>query len=175
MQADAGRGRQHDEVTSPATTAPPERATRTLRRVGLFSFACWAAFVAAAIRFEGAAGSPENHLRLAVALAGTAIALFAVARPGGWPRLLYLLSIGYLAYFAAGSAWQGLWQVAAVPAEGAAETLALTLELALRLIARQMTSQRFGLAMAEVYDLALMPMAQLVVLAYLARAMLRDR
>ena len=79
-----------------------------------------------------------THLRLAVAVAGAAVALFTVARAGGWPRVLYLLSVGYLAYFAAGSAWRGLWQVAAAaPTDGMAETLAVTLELAGRIIARR--------------------------------------
>jgi hypothetical protein len=147
-----------------------DAASRSLRRAGLVCFICWAAFAAAAIRLEGVALSAENHLRLAIALAGTAVALFAVARPGVWPRLLYLLSVGYLAYFAAGSAWYELWQVAAVPAEGTAQTLALTLELAVRMIAKE---QRYGLALAQAWDLMLMPLAQVVTLVYLARAVLR--
>ena len=117
----------------------------------------------------------ENHLRLAVAATGTAVALFAVARAGAWPRVLYLLSVGYLAYFAAGSAWYGLWEVASVPAEGPAQTLALTLELGMRLIAKEIAAGRYGLAAAEAWDLALMPLVQVVVLVYLARAMLRQR
>ena len=119
--------------------------------------------------------SPENHLRLAVALMGASVALFAVARAGSWPRLLYLLSIGYFAYFAADSAWYGLWQVAAVPAEDAAQTLALSIELAFWLVAKQLASQRWGLGLAQAYDLALMPLAQLITLAFLARAMLKAR
>lgn len=108
-----------------------------------------------------------------MAAAGTAVALFAVARSGAWPRLLYLLSVGYLAYFAAGSAWYGLSEVAAVPAEGPAQRLALTLELAVRLVARDFASERYGLAFARAYDLAVMPVLQLVTLVYLARAVLR--
>lgn len=126
------------------------------------------------MRFEGVIRSPENHLRLAVALIGTAVALFAVARAGGWPRLLYLLCVGYLAYFAAGSAWHGLWQVAAVaPTEGVAETLAVTIELSVRVIAKQLASGRYALGLAQAYDLALMPVLQLVVLLYLARALIK--
>jgi len=129
--------------------------------------------VAAAIRFEGVMRTPENHLRLAVALIGTAIALFAVARAGSWPRLLYLLAVGYLAYFTAAGAWHGLWEVAAVPAESVAQTLALTLELGMRLVAKQLASQRYGLALAQAYDLALMPVLQLVLVLFLARMLLR--
>lgn len=136
-------------------------------------FICWAAFAAAAMRLEGVAFSAESPLRLAVAVVGTAVALFAVARPGAWPRLLYLLSVGYLAYFGAGSAWYGLAQVAAVPAEGPAQMLALTLELAMRLVAKDFASERYGLALAHAYDLAVMPMLQVVTLVYLARAVLR--
>lgn len=119
--------------------------------------------------------TPENHLRLAVAAIGTAVALYAVARASAWPRLLYLLSVGYLAYFAAGSAWHGLWQVAAVPAEGPAQTLALTLELAMRLVTEHAATGRYGLALAQAWDFALMPVAQVVILVYLARAMLKQR
>lgn len=146
-----------------------------MRRVGLFCFVSWATLVAAALRFEGVMLSPENHLRLAVAMIGTAVALFAVARAGSWPRLLYLLCVGYFAYFAAASAWHDLWQVAAVPAESASETLALTLELAMRLGAKYFTAQRYGLAFAHAYDLAIMPLAQLVATLFLARAMLETR
>jgi len=117
----------------------------------------------------------ENHLRLAVAAIGTAVALYAVARPGAWPRLLYLLSVGYLAYFAAGTAWLGLWQVAAVPAEGPAQTLALTLELAMRLVMELAAGGRYGLAFAQAWDLVAMPVLQVVILVYLARAMLKQR
>jgi len=141
----------------------------------LFCFICWAAFAAAALRLEGMAFSEENHLRLAVAIAGTAVALYAVARAATWPRVLYLLSVGYLAYFAAGSAWHGLWRVAAVPAEGPAQTLALTLELAMRLLEKQVAMQRYGLALAQIWDFALMPAAQVVILVYLARSMLKQR
>lgn len=119
--------------------------------------------------------NPENHLRLAIAMAGTAAALFAVARAGSWPRLLYLLGVGYFAYFAAASAWRDLWQVATVPAEGAAETFALTLELAMRLGARYFASERYGLAFAHAYDLVVMPLAQLVATLFLARTMLQAR
>ena len=119
--------------------------------------------------------SPENHLRLAVAAIGATIALFCVARAGSWPRLLYLLAIGYFAYFAAASVWYDLWQVAAVPAEGVVQTLTLTLELAWRLVAKQIASQRWGLGLAQAYDLALMPIAQLVIVVFLARAMLKTR
>jgi hypothetical protein len=130
----------------------------------------------AAARFEGLALSPENHLRFAVALAGTALTLFAVLRPGPWPRLLYLVSVGYLAYFAAGSAWGGLWRVGAVaPTDGAAEILALTLELAARLVIEDQSSGKIFLALARIYDLALMPLAQLVTALYLARVMLTGR
>ena len=117
----------------------------------------------------------DGFLRLAVAVIGTAIALLAVARPGGWPRLLYLLAIGYLAYFAAASGWHGLWQVAAVPADGVAETLALTLELSARVVLEQLAAGRNAPALALAYDLALMPAAQLAVVVYLARALLRMR
>jgi len=151
-------------------------AARALRRIGLFSFICWAIFVVAAVRLEGVARGPDNHLRLAVAVVGAAVALFTVARAGGWPRVLYLLSVGYLAYFAAGSAWHGLWQVAAAaPTEGMAETLAVTLELAIRVTARQLAAEREVLAFAQAYDLAAMPLIQLVSLIYLARTMLKDR
>jgi hypothetical protein len=119
--------------------------------------------------------SPENHLRLAVAAIGATIALFCVARAGSWPRLLYLLAIGYFAYFAAASVWYDLWQVAAVPAEGVVQTLTLTLELAWRLVAKQLASQRWGLGLAQAHDLALMPIAQLVIVVFLARAMLKTR
>lgn len=110
-----------------------------------------------------------------MAIIGTAIALYAVARAGTWPRVLYLLSVGYLAYFAAGSAWHGLWRVAAVPAEGPAQTLALTLELAMRVVEKQIAAERYGLALAQAWDFALMPLAQLVILIYLARSMLKTR
>jgi len=119
--------------------------------------------------------NPENHLRLAVALAGTAFTLFTVARAGAWPRLLYLACVGYFAYFAAGSGWYSLWQVASVPAESTAETLALTIELAWRLSAKQLSAERHGLALAQAYDLAVMPLVQLAVLVYLARDLLRSR
>ena len=138
----------------------------------MFCFVSWAVFVAAAMRLIGLSNSPESQLRLAIALVGTAIALFAVARAGTWPRLLYLLTIGYLAYFAAGSGWHGLWRVAAVPAEGIAETLALTLELAGRVVLKDLASARYAPALAQAYDLALMPVTQLVVMVYLARSLL---
>lgn len=138
-------------------------------------FVTWAAFIAAALRLAPFATGGEGYLRLAVALIGAAIALFAVARAGSWPRLLYLLSVGYLAYFAAASAWQGLWEVAAVPADGATETLALTLELAARVVMEQLAAGRYAPALATAYDLALMPVAQLALMVYLARALLRDR
>ena len=157
-------------------TAPQDPATRRLRRIGLLSFFCWAMFVAAALRFEGVVRSPENHLRLAVAVIGAAVALFTVARAGGWPRILYLLSVGYLAYFTAGSAWHGLWQVAAVaPTEGVAETLAVTLELAIRIVAGQIDAGREALALAQAYDLVLMPVAQLLIVLYLARLLIGGR
>lgn len=155
-------------------TAAQAPADRRLRHVGLFCFICWACFVLAALRFEALTRSPENHLRLAVALIGTGIALFCVMRAGSWPRLLYLLSVGYAAYFAA-SPWRGLWQVAVVPAESIAETFAMTLELASRLIARQLASERYAMAAAQAYDLAVMPAMQLVVLVYLVRALIRNR
>lgn len=151
-------------------------AARTLRRIGLLSFICWAIFVAAALRLEAVARGPDNDLRLAVAVVGAAIALFTIARAGSWPRVLYLLSVGYLAYFAAGSAWRGLWQVAAAaPTEGTAETLAVTLELAGRIIARQLAAGREVLALAQAYDLAVMPMVQLIVVVYLARLLIGNR
>jgi hypothetical protein len=109
-----------------------------------------------------------------VAVVGTALALFAVARRGAWPRLLYLLSVGYLAYFAAGGAWQDLWEVASVPAEGPAQTLALTLELAMRLVVQDFASERYWLVFAHAYDLAVMPILQLVALVYLARALVKS-
>ncbi|MEA3195633.1 MAG: hypothetical protein QOD26_3966 [Betaproteobacteria bacterium] len=114
-------------------------------------------------------------MRLAVAVIGAGISLFCVLRAGSWPRLLYLLSVGYAAYFAAASAWQGLWQVAAVATENAAETFTVSLELALRLIARQLASGRYAMATALAYDLAFMPIMQLVVLLYLVRAVMRKR
>lgn len=154
---------------------PQAPADRTLRRVGLFCFICWACFVFAALRFEGLTRGPENHLRLAVAAIGAAIALFCVLRAGNWPRLLYLLSVGYAAWFAAGSPWLGLWQVATVQAGSIAETLTVTLELAWRLIARQFASERYAMAAALAYDLALMPAMQLGVLLYLIRAVIRNR
>jgi hypothetical protein len=133
-------------------------------------------FVAAALRFEGVVRSSENHLRLAVAVIGAAVALFTIARAGGWPRMLYLLSVGYLAYFAAASAWQGLWQVAAAaPTEGMAETLAVTLELAIRVIAQQVDAGREALALAQAYDLVLMPATQLLIVMYLARVLIASR
>lgn len=151
-------------------------AARTLRRIGLLSFICWAIFVTAALRLEAVARVPDNHLRLAVAVVGAAVALFTIVRAGGWPRVLYLLSVGYLAYFAAGSAWRGLWQVAAAaPTEGMAETLAVTLELAGRIIASQLAAGREVLALAQAYDLAVMPMAQLIVVVYLARLLIGNR
>jgi hypothetical protein len=150
-----------------------EAQHRALRRIGMFCFASWAVFVAAAMRLAALSGSPENQLRFGVAVIGTAVALFAVARAGTWPRTLYLLSIGYLAYFAAGSGWQELWQVATVPADGVAETLAVTLELAARVVEKDFASGRYAPALARAYDLALMPLAQLVVVVYLARTLLR--
>jgi hypothetical protein len=157
-------------------TSPQDPATRTLRRIGLFCFICWAILVAAALLLEGALRSPDNDLRFAVAVIGTAIALFTVARAGGWPRVLYLLSIGYLAYFAAASAWLGLWRVAAAaPTEGVAETLAVTLELAIRVVAKEFAAGRDAPALAHAYDLAVMPIAQLIVVVYLARVLVGNR
>ncbi|HXU43344.1 MAG TPA: hypothetical protein VN675_13530 [Burkholderiales bacterium] len=157
-------------------TAPQDPATRRLRWIGLLSFFCWAMFVAAALRFEGVARSPENHLRLAVAVIGAAVALFTVARAGGWPRLLYLLTVGYLAYFAAGSAWHELWHVAAAaPTEGVAETLAVTFELAYRIVAGQLDAGREALALAQAFDLVFMPVVQLVIVLYLARVLIGNR
>lgn len=152
-----------------------EATHRTLRRIGLFCFVSWAVFVGVALRLVPVSGSPENLVRLGVAVLGTAIALFAVARRGTWPRLLYLLSIGYLAYFASGSGWHDLWEVAAVPAETAAETLALTLELAGRVVVKDFTDARYAPALSRFYDLLLMPLAQLVLTLYLARALLKHR
>jgi hypothetical protein len=148
---------------------------RALRRIGLFCFISWALFIAAALRLVTVSSPSEGMLRLAVAVIGTAVALFAVARAGTWPRLLYLLSIGYLAYFAAGSSWHGLWQVAAVPAEGVAETLAVTLELAARVFLKELAASRHALALAEAYELALMPVTQVVVMVYLARCLMKKR
>ena len=152
-----------------------EAQVRSLRRIGLFSFVCWAILVAAALRLEALERSPENHLRLATAAIGTAVALFAVLRAGTWPRLLYLLAAVYFGYFAAASGWHAHWRVAAVPAESAAETLALTLELAWRVVAKQLGSDATGLALAQIYDLALMPLAQLAVLVNLVRSLLASR
>jgi hypothetical protein len=140
----------------------------------MFCFVSWAVFVAAALRLV-APSSPESQLRLAVAVLGAAIALFAVARAGTWPRVLYLLSVGYLAYFAAGSGWHGLWRVAAVPADGVAETLALTFELAGRLVLKDFAAARYAPALAQAYELAVMPVTQLIVVVYLARALLGKR
>lgn len=130
-------------------------------------------FAAAAVRLEGVAFTADNHLRLAVAVLGAAVALFAVARAGTWPRLLYLLSIGYLAYFAAASAWYDLWEVAAVPAEGPAQTLALAIELAMRMVEKALATGRNGLALALAHDFVVMPATQIVVVVYLARSMLK--
>jgi len=146
---------------------------RRLRRIGLFCFVSWAVFAAAALRLAALTPGPEGFLRLSIAAIGAAIALFAVARSGTWPRLLYLLSIGYLAYFAAGSSWHGLWQVAAVPAEGAAETLAIAFELATRVVLHDLATERYAPALALAYDLVVMPVAQVTVAVYLARALLR--
>lgn len=147
----------------------------SLRRLALFSFVCWAIFVFAALRLEGVVRNPENHLRLAVALGGAATALFTVARTGGWPRLLYLACVGYFAYFAAAAPWHGLRQLASVQAEGVAETLSLAVELAWRMVAKQVAAERYALAFAQAYDFALMPLIQLVILVYLARALIRGR
>lgn len=137
----------------------------------MVSFAGWAAFLAAALRLEGTVMSAENHLRLAVALAGAAVALFAVLKSGPWPRLLYLLAIGYLAYFAAGSAWRGLWDVAAIAlAEGPAEILALALDLSAAIVRKDFAAGNAGLALAYAYDLFGMPLLQLVTAVYFARA-----
>jgi hypothetical protein len=152
-----------------------ERSDGALRWVGLFSFVARAAFTAAALRLVGLAAGPDGFLRLTVAVIGTAVALFAVARAGSWPRVLYLLAVGYLAYFAGGSGWRALWEVASVPADGAAETLAITFELATRLILKDVADSRYAAAFARSYDLAIMPLAQLVVLAYLARVLLKSR
>jgi hypothetical protein len=152
-----------------------DRQVRALRRIGLFSFVCWAILVAAALRLEALERSPENHLRLATAAIGTAVALFAVLRAGTWPRLLYLLSAVYFGYFVAASGWHDHWRVAAVPAESAAERLALTLELAWRVIAKQLGAGATALALAQIHDLALMPLAQLVVLVHLVRSLLTAR
>ena len=130
-------------------------------------------FAMAAVRFEGLALSAENHLRFAVAVAGALLTLFTVLRPGPGPRLLYRVTIAYIAYFFAGSAWGGLWRVAAVaPTDGAAEILAVTIELAARLVTSEFASGKPYLALAQLYDLALMPLAQLVTGLYLVRAML---
>ena len=83
------------------------------------------------------------------------------------------MTIGYLAYFAAGSCWHSLWQVAAVPAEGAAETLAVAFELATRVVLHELATERYAPALALAYDLLIMPMAQIAVAIYLARALLR--
>ena len=156
-------------VASEAT----EAADRRLRRIGLFCFVSWAVFAAAALRLFGLAGGPESYLRLAIAAVGTAVALYAVARTGPWPRVLYLLTVGYLAYFAAGSSWHALWQIAAVPAEGAAETLAVAFELATRVVLQDLATERYAPALALAYDLVVMPVAQVTVAVYLARALLR--
>ncbi len=125
----------------------------------------------AAMRFEGLLRSPENHLRLALAAAGTALTLFAVLRRGTWPRLLYLVSVGYVAYFASASAWGGLWRVAAVaPTDGGAEMFAVAVELGARLVMQELASGNTALALAQAYDLAIMPLAQLVVALYTLRA-----
>src|SRR5262245_503026 len=153
-----------------------EAQVRALRRIGMFCFISWAVFAAAALRLVGlSGGGAESHLRLGVAVIGAAVALFAVARSGTWPRLLYMLAIGYLAYFAAGSGWHALWEVAAVPAEGMAETLALTLELAARVTLKEFAAARYGSAFAQAYDFVLMPAAQLLIVLYLARTLLGRR
>jgi len=156
-----------------AASEATEATDRRLRRIGLFCFVSWAVFAAAALRLISLAGGAEGHLRLAIAAVGTAVALYAVARSGAWPRVLYLLTIGYLAYFAAGSSWHSLWQVAAVPAEGAAETLAVAFELATRVVLHELATERYAPALALAYDLLIMPMAQIAVAIYLARALLR--
>jgi hypothetical protein len=137
----------------------------------LFAFCCWALFAMAAMRFEGTERTPENHLRLALAAAGTALTLFAVLRAGTWPRLLYLVSVSYLAYFAAGGAWGSLWQIAAIaPTDTVGETLALTLELAYRLCLKENSAGNAALALAQAYDLAVMPLVQLMIAIYAMRA-----
>jgi hypothetical protein len=69
-----------------------------------------------------------------------------------------------------------LWQVAAAaPTEGMAETLAVTLELAIRVIAQQVDAGREALALAQAYDLVLMPVAQLLIVMYLVRALIGSR
>jgi hypothetical protein len=150
-----------------------EAPDRKLRRIGLFCFISWAVFIAAALRLISLSGGQEGYLRLAIAAVGTAVALYAVVRAGAWPRVLYLLTIGYLAYFAAGSSWYALWQVAAVPAEGAAETLAVAFELATRMVLHDLATERYAPALALAYDLVVMPMAQVTVAVYLARALLQ--
>ena len=152
-----------------------EAQVRSLRRIGLFSFVCWAMLVAAALRLEALERSPENHLRLATAVIGAAVALYAVMRAGTWPRLLYVLAAVYFGYLVAASGWHAHWRVAAVPAESFAERLALTLELAWRVIAKQLGSGATGLALAQMHDLALMPLAQLVILVHLVRSLLASR
>jgi hypothetical protein len=146
---------------------------RSLRRIGLFCFISWAVFIAAALRLIGLSGGQDGYLRLVIAAIGTLVALYAVARAGAWPRVLYLLTIGYLAYFAAGSSWHALWQVAAVPAEGVAETLAVSLELATRVVLHELATARYAPALALAYDLAVMPVSQISVAVYLARALLK--
>ena len=156
-------------------TSPQDPAIRTLRRIGLFTFFCWATFVAAALPLHVVARSQESYLRLLVAVVGAAVVLFTVARAGAWPRVLYLLAVGYLAYFAAASAWHGLWPVAAVPTEGMGETLAVTVELAIRVTAKHLASGRPTLALAQAYDLAIMPVVQLILAVYLARVLITPR
>lgn len=68
-----------------------------------------------------------------------------------------------------------MWQVATVPADGVAETLAVTFELAARVVEKDFASGRYAPALARAYDLALMPLAQLTVVVYLARALLHRR
>ena len=149
---------------------PPQ--VRSLRRLALLCFVSWAAFVAAALRLAIVERTPESELRLGFALIATAIALFAVLRAGAWPKLLYVLAAGYFGYFVAASGWHELWRIAEVPADGPAETLALALELAVRAAAKQLRSGAAGLALAQGYELAVMPLVQLLLLVRFARTLL---
>ena len=130
-----------------------------------------------ALLLEGALRSPDNDLRFAVAVIGTAIALFTVVRPAAGRALLYLLSIGYLAYFAAASAWHGLWRVAAAaPTEGVGRDPRGD---ARARDPRHREGVRPPGATASPWRMpmtcAVMPIVQLIVVVYLARVLVGNR
>ncbi len=150
-----------------------EPGVRSLRRIGLLSLLCWAGFAAAALRLAAAERTAEGNLRLALAAIGVAATIFVVLRAGAWPRVLYVLATMYAGYFVAASGWHDLWRIATVPADSGSETVALTLELAGRTIAKQIGAGATGLALSQIYELALMPLTQLMFLVHLVRSLLQ--